>query len=126
MAYQRMSLGFLEIKVPIHGIKPCLNKKLGPFPIANDHTLVYQAFLVLAHNKVDILASKMGKGLDNAIWRDDRVVLDHQTLQLSGIGHLVVQALGRIHDVGVLVKIPDKLAVGVFRQRMAHGEDLGP
>lgn len=124
--YQRVSFSLLEVVTPIKRIHPGLDEELGPVSITNHHTVCDQATVVLAHDELGIVSLEMRKCLDDAVGGYNWVILDHQALQLLGTRYLILERLGIVHNVRILIEEPEVLAVGIFRQGVAQGDNLGP
>lgn len=121
-----MSLGLLEIVASVQRIHPRLKQELAPLAVPNHHAAGDQTRAVLADNEIDLIWPQVRKRLDNAIRRHNRVVLDHQALESLPIQQLVLQRLVHVHDVGVLVEVPDEAALGELGQRMSHSHEFRP
>lgn len=86
-----MSLGLLEVVTPVEGVHPGFGEELGPIAVSNHYAVGDHAEIVLADDEVGIAALEVRKRLDDAVWRHNGVILDHQTLQLEVIQHLALE-----------------------------------
>lgn len=120
-----MRLGLLEVVAPIQRIKPRVEQELGPVAVAHDEAPRREAVLVLRQREVDLLAAQVREGADDAVGRDDGLVLDHQGVHLLR-GHDLLDRQRRVHDQRVLVQEPEVLGVRVIVQGVAHRGQFGP
>lgn len=125
-SYQGVCLGLLKVVAPINRIKPSVQEELAPFSVANDEAPNRQPVLVLRENKVHVLPGKVGKCLDDAVWRDNGMVLLHEVRQLGRLHNVVLNLQLRVHHEGVLVQIPEEVGLGILGESMAHGHHFGP
>ncbi len=121
-----MGLRLLEIITPIQRIKPRLQKEPRPLPIPHHHAPRRNPRLVLRHHKIHLLRLERLESLDDAVGRHDRHVAAHQRLEPRGRHEVLLDRELRVHHQPARVQEPDVPAVGVFGQRVAHGDDGGP
>lgn len=124
--YQRVRLGLLEVVAPVQRVEPGVEEEFGPVPVAEDEAAGRQALLVLGHDKVNVVALEVRKGLDDAVRRDHGQVLDHVLLQVLGAHDVVDDVELGVHDERVLVQVPDVLGVWKLGQGVSRRRHLGP
>ena len=121
-----MSLRLLEAIASVDGTKPRLEEEPRPLRIPDNEARRRQAFLVLGNHQVNVLALKVRERLDNTVRRDDRVVADHDGLEIARLHQIALHAHGRAHEQRVLLDEPEVRCVRELGQRGAQGDHLRP
>lgn len=111
-----MCLGPLEVIAPINRIKPRLEHKLGPLPVAHDKTAHRQTVLILRQNELHIAALEVAERLDDAVGRYDGLVFLHQGFYLGWRHNILLNLEIWVHDERVLLEEPHEVGVWVFGQ----------
>ena len=75
-----MPLRFLEIVTPVQWIKPHIQEEFGPFALPKYETLLAESLAVLREDQINLVALEVREGMDDAVGRDDGLVLEHQGL----------------------------------------------
>lgn len=121
-----MCLGLLKVIAPINRIEPRLEEELGPVTVPHHQAARREALLVLREHKMDVVAAQVAERLDDAVGRDDRMILNHQLLQPRRLHDVLLDCQLRVHDEGVLVQEPDVLGVREFGDGVSHRHHQGP
>lgn len=121
-----MGLCFLKVITAIHWVKPRIEEEFCPFAILHNYATSSETVLILRGNEFDVACSDMRKGLDDAVWWHNRVILQHHLLELLGAHHMFFNFGARIHDERVLVEVPNVLAIGIFSDRVSHSYHFCP
>lgn len=124
ISYQSMSLRLLKVVASVERVQPRLEEKLGPLSVAENNVVVHQARLVLRQNEVNMIPAEVLIRLDDAVWRHNRLARNHERLHRLGLQDQILERLFRVHNVGILIEVPDEFAVGELGQRSAHGHQF--
>jgi hypothetical protein len=62
----------------------------------------------------------MAKGLNDAIRRDHRIILNHQALQLRRLHDMLLDREIGVHDERILVQEPDEFAVRELGESVSY------
>lgn len=76
--YQSMPLRLLEVVAPIQRIEPCVQEKLGPIASLQNEAALAQPLTVLRQDEINPVSFQVRECLDDAVWRHDGFVLQHQ------------------------------------------------
>lgn len=93
-----MPFGFLEVVRPIKWVKPAVEEELRPLALSDDKASLAETLPVLCKYQIYIMSSKMRKGLDDTIRRDNRFVFEHERFNALGCHDMRSQRQRRIHD----------------------------
>lgn len=80
----------------------------------------------MGEDKVDAIAFEMGKGADDTVRGDDRLVNNHEGLESRGIHDVRLQTEGGVHDQGGAREVEDERCVWVEGHGVSEGGDGGP
>ena|SRR6266536_1676822 len=118
--YQSMCIRLLKIVRAVQRIKPSVEEEFTPISSSNDETAWRQPLSVLREHEIDLVSFQMWEGLDNAVWWDNRLILEHLALQTLWGHNVAFNRQVWIHDQRVLVKTPEISAVCEFGHCVSH------
>lgn len=83
MPYQSMNLCFGKIIAAEQRIEPDIKEETGELSVLQDKTSGTDILFILGHNEVDVVLLQMREGLDDAVWRHNRDVLQRQGFEAA-------------------------------------------
>lgn len=75
--YQGVRLCLYKVIVPIQWIGPDIEEEIRELSLSNHKAPSAQIRVINCEDKLYILRSEVREGLDDAVWRHDRDVLEH-------------------------------------------------
>lgn len=121
-----MNLGLSKIIPPEQRIKPEIKEESRKIALPKDKAPRIQIILIARNDEVDVASFQVRKCPDDAIWRDDRNILEHEGFQSGFVEEMGIEGFGRIHDQGVRVKVEEIRRMRVRGHSMADGWDCCP